>query len=83
MDDTWKLADFFNRTKDDMSGNPIWIRDLLDIYRVINPEAMNYDSIWQDRLRGDWMLYRLSNTEETTYKMIVRWMSSSDKIYEA
>ena len=83
VDDTWKLADFFNRTKDDMSGNPIWIRDLLDIYRVINPEAMNYDSIWQDRLRGDWMLYRLSNTEETTYKMIVRWMSSSDKIYEA
>lgn len=83
VDDTWKLADFFNRTKDDMSGNPIWIRDLLDIYRVINPEAMNYDSIWQDRLRGDWMLYRLSNTEETTYKMIVRWMSSSDKIYDA
>lgn len=83
VDDAWKLADFFNRTRDDMSDNTLWIRDLLDITRVINPEAMDYDTIWQDRLRGDWMLYRLSNTKETTYKMIVRWMSSSDKIYEA
>lgn len=83
VDDKWKINDFFNRTADDINGIPIWLKDTVDIDRVINENAMNYQTIWQDRLRGDWMLFRLSNTQLSTYKLIVRWMSSDEKVYNA
>ena len=76
------INDFFNEVKDNTNNIPVWIKDVNDIDREIDPDAIDYRRPWRDRLRGDWFLARFLNTVESRFKMIVRWFSNNEKIYQ-
>lgn len=75
------INDFFNEVKDNTNNIPVWIKDVNDIEREIDPDAIDYRRPWRDRLRGDWFLARFLNTVESRFKMIVRWFSNNEKVY--
>lgn len=77
----WSFNDYFNRIKNNENNVPQWIKDVNDIEKEINGDAVYYNSIWKDRLRGDWFLVRYCNDDETRFKMIFRWQSNDEKIY--
>lgn len=79
--DMWKINTFFNRIKNDLNNIPIWLKDVNDIHKEVNPEALNLQTIWKDRLRGDWFLVRMQNDKESRYKLIFRWLSDDEKIH--
>lgn len=76
----WAFNDFFNVIKNNENNVPQWIKDINDIEKEINADAIYYNSIWKDRLRGDWFLVRYCNDDETRFKMIFRWQSNDEKI---
>ena len=75
------INDYFNEVKDDTNNLPIWVKDVNDIDRKIDPRAVDYHRRWRDRLRGDWFLARFVNDIESRFKMIVRWFSNDEKVY--
>lgn len=77
----WSFNDFFNRVKNNENNIPQWIKDVNDIEKEVNGDAIYYNSVWKDRLRGDWFLIRYCNDDETRFKMIFRWQSNDEKIY--
>lgn len=81
VDDRWSINDFFNRVKDDQNNVPLWVKDANDINKEVNGDAIYFDSVWLDRLRGDWFLVRYSNDQESRFKMMFRWASNEEKIY--
>lgn len=81
IEEGWNINDFFNRVKDNQNNVPQWIKDVNDINKEVNGEAVYYNSIWKDRLRGDWFLVRYSNDKESRFKMIFRWQSNEEKLY--
>lgn len=76
------INDFFNEVKDNTNNIPVWIKDVNDIDREIDQRAIDYHRPWRDRLRGDWFLARFINSVESRFKMIVRWFSNNEKIYQ-
>lgn len=80
--DEHRFNDFFNRVRDDENGIPLWVKDKNDINREVNVEAVYYNSVWKDRIRGDWFLVRYSNDQESQFKLIFRWMSNEEKVYK-
>ena len=81
VDQKININDYFNEVKDDTNNLPVWIKDVNDIDRKIDPRAVDYHRRWRDRLRGDWFLARFVNDIESRFKMIVRWFSSDEKVY--
>lgn len=81
VDQKININDYFNEVKDDTNNLPVWIKDVNDIDRKIDPRAVDYHRRWRDRLRGDWFLARFVNDIESRFKMIVRWFSNDEKIY--
>lgn len=77
----WSFNDYFNRVKNNENNVPQWIKDINDIEKEVNGDAVYYNSVWKDRLRGDWFLVRYCNDDETRFKMIFRWQSNDEKIY--
>lgn len=77
----WAFNDFFNRILNNENNIPQWIKDVNDIEKEVNGDAIYYNSVWKDRLRGDWFLVRYCNDDETRFKMIFRWQSNDEKIY--
>lgn len=80
--DEHRFNDFFNRVRDDENGIPLWVKDKNDINKEVNIEAIYYNSVWKDRIRGDWFLVRYSNDKESQFKLIFRWMSNEEKVYK-
>ena len=81
VDQKININDYFNEVKDDTNNLPVWIKDVNDIDRKIDPRAVDYHRRWRDRLRGDWFLARFVNDIESRFKMIVRWFSNEEKVY--
>lgn len=81
VDQKININDYFNEVKDDTNNLPIWVKDVNDIDRKIDPRAVDYHRRWRDRLRGDWFLARFVNDIESRFKMIVRWFSNDEKVY--
>lgn len=81
VDQKININDYFNEVKDDTNNLPVWIKDVNDIDRKIDPRAVDYHRRWRDRLRGDWFLARFVNDIESRFKMIVRWFSNDEKVY--
>ena len=81
IDNRWNINDFFNVTIDDKNNVPLWVKDRNDIWRDVNLKAIRYDSMWNDRLRGDWFLIRLWNDIESRYKLIYKWNINEVKQY--
>lgn len=81
VDDKWMINDFFNRIKNNENNIPQWVKDVNDIEKEVNGDVVYYNSVWKDRLRGDWFLIRYCNDVETRFKMIFRWQSNDEKIY--
>lgn len=81
IDDKWMINDFFNAVRNNENNVPQWIKDVNDIEKEVNGDAIYYNSVWKDRLRGDWFLVRYCNDDETRFKMIFRWQSNDEKIY--
>jgi len=68
----WSFNYIYNHVKNERSGFPIWINDNVQINKTLNPDAMEYDTYWKDRLRGDYFLSRLVQDEFSQYKMFYR-----------
>lgn len=73
-----KINDFFNRVVDDMNGILHWNKDDNDIMKELNPEALTFNQIWKDRIRGSWLLMRLKKVISNR-KIIFQWLISEDK----
>lgn len=80
--DRWKINSFFNQVKNNTNNIPLWKRDINDIIRDVNPDALWYSRVWQDRLRGDWFLARFQNDIETRFKLLFRWSESDERIID-
>lgn len=76
----WNFNMVFNRVKNDISNNPIWINDSNQILKTLNNSALNYLPTWQDRMRGDWFSIRLTQDYTSQYKMIYRWGQENSNI---
>lgn len=77
----WNFNTFYNRVKDELNNIPIWKNDFNQIEMQLNPKSLKYNQNWQDRLRGDWFLLRLTQDEESRYKTIFKWMFTKDKLF--
>lgn len=73
-----KINDFFNRVVDDMNGILHWNKDDNDIMKELNPDALTFNQIWKDRIRGSWLLMRLKKVISNR-KIIFQWLISEDK----
>ena len=80
-DKYWRFNTFFNRVKDELNNQPIWFNDNNQIDLSINPKAIDYNQRWKDRLKGDWFALRLSQDEESRYKVIFKWVVSKEKLF--
>lgn len=68
----WSFNYIYNHVKNERSGFPIWINDNVQVNKVLNSDAIEYDTYWKDRLRGDYFLTRLIQDKFSQYKMFYR-----------
>lgn len=70
----WSFNYLYNMVKNEYNNAPIWINSRNQINKELNHRAISYTNKWKDRLEGDWFLTRLTNDQETRYKMIFKWL---------
>lgn len=80
-DKKWTFNHFYNRVRNELNNNPIWLFDKNVINKRINLPALQYNQVWKDRLRGDWFLLRLQQDGDTRFKHIFKWVLSAEKNY--
>lgn len=77
----WKFNTLHNRVRDELNNQPFWLNDLNEIDKVLNPKAFKQNHIILDRLRGDWFFVRLSQDEESRFKIIFKWLLTKEKLF--
>jgi hypothetical protein len=70
LDGTWRFNDFFNQVRNDLNNIPIWRRDVNGIMMEPDMRAIQWNTVWNDRMRGEWFLMRLENNMESRYQML-------------
>jgi hypothetical protein len=70
LEGKWRFNDFFNQVRDDLNHIPIWRCDENDIMRELDMRAIKWSGTWNDRLRGEWFMLRLSNDVESRFRML-------------
>lgn len=78
----WSFNFLYNRIKNEASHLPIWRNDCSNVEKTIDNRLINYKNMYQDRLRGDYFLVRLSQSEESRYKYIFRFANDNRNYYE-
>lgn len=77
---SWRINDFFNRTRNENNNVPIWNYDANAIDKFINPQAISFKRTWLDRLRGDYFMMRFEGGSDTRYKQIFKWNVNNEQI---
>lgn len=80
-DKHWSFNDCFNNVRRENSNVPVWLNDINYIHKEINSKAINYKNFYEDRLRGDWFLTRLSMDNESRFRMIFKWAFNNENLY--
>ena len=80
-DKRWTFNNFYNQVRNELNNTPIWNYDTNQIWKEINTKALSFDQIWQDRIRGDWLLCRLSFDADSRFKQIFKWGVFDEKNY--
>lgn len=80
-DKKWTFNSFYNRVTDENNNQPIWYYDNNQIDKTLNTNALSFNQVWLDRLRGDYNLVRLQQDTESRYKIIFKWLMNKDKLY--
>jgi hypothetical protein len=72
--------DFFNQVRNEANNIPVWKIDDNDILRSIRAGALQWNTRWNERIRGDWFLLRLVNDAESRLQMIVKSVTATSKM---
>lgn len=80
-DKNWSFNECFNNTKKENSNVPIWLNDVNYIHKEINSKAVSYKNYYEDLLRGDWFLTRLTMDDESRFRMILKWAFNNENLY--
>lgn len=68
----WSFNNILNHVKNERSGIPIFLNDVVNVNKEINIIAMDYRKRLRDRIRGDYFLVRLIQDDFTQYKMLFK-----------
>ena len=80
-DKKWTFNYFFNEVRNELNNNPIWLWDNNSIEKFINKDALQYNQVFKDRLRGDWFNIMLSQDKETRFKYIFKFSNARENLY--
>ena len=78
----WVFNHLRNRVRDECNNVPIMNWDCNQILRTINPLALNYRCPLTERLRGDWLLVRFIQDEESRYHQIFKFFDYKNRSYD-
>lgn len=74
---TWQFNGFTNIVRD---GNqlPIWLNDCNNMFKDLNPVALNYQmpTFQRNRLRANYFRVLLANTKYSQYKFLFKWLTN-------
>src|SRR5690606_7301496 len=74
---------FFNRVKNQNNNIPQWRKDVNDIQKTVNPQAVSFKGKpLLERMRGETFLVRFTQDSETRYGMMLKTLKSDEIIYE-
>lgn len=79
-DDIYKFNQFYDITRDQNSNVPLFKYDASNVNKEINPVAVNYKKndmpFNRKRLKSDYFKIELSNTKQSRYKFIFKWLEN-------
>ena len=77
----WTFNFLYNRIKNEKSGLPLWLYDCSNVDKFLNNKLIDYRNTYQDRLRGDYFLVRLTQDINSRYKYIFRYAIDDRNYY--
>jgi hypothetical protein len=77
----WTFNYLYNRIRNEKSGLPLWLYDCPNVEKSLNHKLIDYRSSYQDRLRGDYFLVRLTQDENSRFKYIFRYAVDERNFY--
>jgi hypothetical protein len=75
----WSFNDVYNRVKKSDNNLPIWNNDNIWANKKLDNRAIEKNSFWNDRIRGDYYTIRLEQDEDTRHNFIFRIGTNNDK----
>lgn len=77
----WSFNFLYNRIKNEKSGLPLWLYDCSNVEKLLNNKLIDYRSTYQDRLRGDYFLVRLTQDVNSRFKYMFRYAVDERNYY--
>ena len=78
----WNFNFLYNRLKDSRSGLPNWLYDSANVDKALNHKLIEYKNMYQDRLRGEYFLVRLTQDKNSRFKYIFRYAGDERNYYQ-
>lgn len=75
-DGVWRFNQFYDISYSRGNNIPLWLNDCANVDKMINPKGVNYQmpDLDKKRMRGEYVRVKLTNDEESRYKMIFKWL---------
>ena len=77
----WSFNFLYNRIRNEKAGIPLWLYDCPNVEKTLNHKLINYQSTYQDRLRGDYFLVRLTQDVNSRFKYMFRYAVDERNYY--
>lgn len=80
-DDMFHVNYFYNRIKSEENNIPVWIKDSVDVEKILNQDALTYKSPLPERMKGNWFLVRYYKTTDSQIKSVYKFNIADESLY--